>query len=274
MSILVSQRWTRAPQVPVALRPEVARDAVVFVVPSAWRIFDMVKRVPLVASGGGDFDYAPEGLAFRNSGGANEWWESTGETRSVSTTDFTIEMLIRMTAAPSLSHVFGIGAQLPSFGTNQDMRRVLCFGGASSDDIYFWGGGIGDWDTGVRFRTDGSLQHIFFTATGGTIRLYRDGVQAASTTTPALIAVADPTYLAVGSRHAGGASSATFRLMKGSIRNRALTAQEVAELTLNPWLDFVPQQRLWLNAAAAAARPRLVDGKLVNYGLLVGGLAS
>lgn len=59
------------------------------------------------------------------------------------------------------------------------------------------------------------------------------------------------------------------------IYNRALTAKEIADLYVQPFADFVPMSTpVGRLAAAGGARPRLIDGRLVNHGLLIGGLAA
>jgi hypothetical protein len=159
------------------------------------------------------------------------------------TGDFTLECLVSMTAAPSLAQVFGFGLALPDTAADGSLRYILTYPGTPGN-IYFWGGSA-DKDSGVAWRTDGSLQHVFITYTGGTLYFYRDGRQIASGA-PGASLIAAQTNITVGSKHVSGASSPTFKLYKGAIYNRALSAIEVASLSQNPWQVFQPLQRnIW-----------------------------
>lgn len=225
--------------------------------PGGWRSGDLKSKVRLAATSAATTAFGTDGLALSIPGGSTDKWDAAG-TWFVSATDFTLEVLVSMTTAPSFANVFGVSDEvLPGVTASAKKRMFLCFGGIGNGDIYFWGDGA-DLDSGVSWRTDGSLQHVFCTATGGTMRFYRDGVQIATGATPALGVASGTSYLVVGSRHTGGTATPAMKIFKASVRSRALSALEVARLTLSPWSEFTSLRRISWSAAADILMPQAI----------------
>ena len=275
MATLPDWRLSQQPSTTVGLDP--SRDIAVCLQPGGWWGRELRSGIQLVAAGNAVKSSGRLGMSLETTTNAADEWEAAGSFPAISTSDFTIEVLLTMTSGTSLSHVFGLGSSgLPDTGGTVGARRsILAFGGAAPCNIYFWGASR-DLDSGVPFRADGLPEHVFVTASAGTMRFYRDGRQIASGATPTLVASAATQTLTVGSRHSAGGNGAV-KVFKATIRNRALTAAEIAALTVNPWSDFLPlQSHIHFNTAAggAADRPILIGGRLVNRGLTLGGLVS
>lgn len=157
---------------------------------------------------------------------------------------FTLEVLCAVTSVPSLAGFVGT-----SFVTGAGKARgLICF-----PNIYFWGGGA-DIDSGVAWRTDGNIQHVFCVSDGSgqPMRFYRDGGLIATVTTPTLD-VSNTTAF-IGDANQGWFSTPTGTIFKTSFYNRPLSASEVANLTANPWQVFSPLQRkIFVDVAAGGA---------------------
>lgn len=165
---------------------------------------------------------------------------------------FTLEVLCAITAAPSLSGFFA-----SDFGSAGSARGLLAFSGTRN--IYFWGGGA-DLASGVDWRIDGSLQHVFCVSEGGsgtTMRFYRDGAQIASGTTPPLTTTTG--NFIVGDAAQGWAAVPDGVLFKCALYRAALSPAEIADRTAHPWRLFEPR-RIYVKAAGGGS----VTGT-VNY---------
>lgn len=200
---------------------------------------------PLAATG--NVSVAPGiagvGPTFTSSG-ANRY-SATLTTSIPSTEGFTLEVLCAVTASPNLGGYFALNS-----GSG---RGILSFGGGNNRNIYFWGNGA-DLASGVDWRTDGKLQHVFITSAGGSgtsMVFYRDGVQIASGTTPGIVSLTNPT-LHVGDFNNGWNATPTGTIFKTAYYRRALSALEVFSLYFNSWQVFAPLTcRIWVGAAAA-----------------------
>lgn len=210
----------------------------------------------LSASNAASFSAGTLGSSLRLTATSTDKWESSTTTGpAVSTTDFTIEVLLNLTSSPSLSCVVNYNSNVTPITTDTTGRRrsILAFGSTAPFDIYFWGESA-DLDSGVKWRNDGSIQHVFVTATGGTMKFYRDGFQIASGTTPTLAAASTNQFVTLGSRHPSGATAPAMTIFKTSIRNRALNGNEILALTQDPWRDFRPlPKKFYINTTTPAA---------------------
>lgn len=149
---------------------------------------------------------------------------------------FTLEVLVRITSAPSLAGFFGV------LGSGDGTARgVLAFGGGSNKNIYFWGSAA-DLASGVDWLEDDSLQHVFIVSggSGQPMLFYRGGAIIASGTTPTLSSTSNVNY-AVGD-FGNWASSPTGAIIKGAYYRRALTGGEISVLTETPWANFEPMR--------------------------------
>lgn len=173
---------------------------------------------------------------------------------------FTIEVLVRITSAPVLSGFFG----LPPISGDGAGRAILAYGGGSNKNIFFWGGSA-DLASGVDWREDGSLQHVFVASEGSgqPIWFYRDGAQIASGTTPTLASTGNTSYF-VGDAGNGWASSPTGAIVKAAHYRRALTPGEVRLLTDDPWANFESLRLPISFTASAPSAPTLTAASAVN----------
>lgn len=160
---------------------------------------------------------------------------TAGTARSIlAAEDFTIEVLCAMTAVPSLAGFFG--TEYPGV-IGGATRALIGFGGGSNRNIYFWGQAA-DLASGVDWRIDGSLQHVFCVRSGSSMRFYRDGREIAAGTTPTLANTTGTEAFVVGDMNAGWASTPTGTIMKAAFHTRAFSAGEIAQLTRNAWQVF------------------------------------
>ena len=267
----ITQPWLWQPQRPVRISRKYG-PVQMMINPGAGPL-DLLTTRPIVAAGvaGTVPGFGALGHSLDTTASDGSQWSSADCYWQPHTSEFTLEVLVALSSTNSLMHIFGVHDLDPTANADNGARRgLLSFGGGSSDDIYFWGDGA-DLDSGVRWRVDGLPQHVFVTALGGTMRFYRDGLLVASGSTPALIAFPTLTSIYIGGRHASGSVSPTMKLFKGSFRNHALSAEQIAELTLNPWADFEPVDVpiYWQTAAggfqpawARNANTVLVGGRL------------
>jgi hypothetical protein len=218
-------------------------------------LYDPAQRMKVLPGGSETLAVGSLGLGLNVAASTNRWISAT--TTNVPTAaaqDFTIEVLLTMTAAPSLSHIFGFNGNgdpnVVNAAFNGKFRALLAFSGGSNRNIYFWGYAA-DLASGVDWRIDGSVQHVFVTRSGTSMRFWRDGRQIGSGTTPTLVA-SNPLYAAWGSRHSSGTAAPTMKVYKSAYYPRALTSAEILARTINPWLDFAPARSLPVNSAAAA----------------------
>lgn len=173
---------------------------------------------------------------------------------------FTIEVLVRITSAPALSGFFG----LSNSSGDGTARAVLAYGGGANKNIFFWGGSA-DFASGVDWREDGSLQHVFVASEGSgqPLWFYRDGALIASGTTPTLANTGNTPYF-VGDAGAGWASSPTGAIVKAAHYRRALTPGEVRLLTDDPWANFESLRLPISFTASAPSAPTLTAASAVN----------
>ena len=182
---------------------------------------------------------------------------------------FTIEVLCVFTAAPSLAGFFCA----PSDGANGSGRGLIAFAGGNSRNIYFWGN-AGDLSAGVDWRVDGSPQHVFVTSAAGSgsaMTFYRDGLVIATGTTPTIATRSAVGNWALGDTGQGWNSVPTGTIVKSAFYRRALSAAEIASLSVNPWQIFAPPaRRLWVAGGTAHA----TTGALTGPGSGVAGAAA
>lgn len=187
-----------------------------------------IGTIPLTLSSGSP-KIAPSiiGMGPTFAGGAEAY--SGGIARDlIAANPFTLEVLIVITNAPTLMGTFGLNGIVTG-----GQRGLINFGGG----IWFQGGSL-DIQTSIAWRTDGKLQHVFCTSLGAGLPMYfyRDGVLIFSATTPALVDASSPT-ITVGDF--GFGTSLVGTVVKAAFyNNRALSANDVASLTSNPWQVF------------------------------------
>lgn len=250
--LIAKKRWTNHPQFPLQLNAQAQKDIVGLVVPGTFAK-DYRTGLVLLPSNAAAYSAGTQGRAIATTATATDKWEASGPaTNPVSTTDFTIEVLVNITSSTSLACIACFNSAQTPITTDSTGRRrgLLAFGSTTPFDIYFWGESA-DLDSGVKWRNDGSIQHVFVTATGGTMRFYRDGFQIASGTTPTLAAALTTQFITIGSRHPSGATAPAMKVFKASIRNRALNGNEILALTQDPWRDFKPlQKKFYINSVS------------------------
>lgn len=189
------------------------------------------------------------GIGASFSGGADRL--SFGPVPILASADpFSVEVLCSVTAVPSLAGFYG--TRFIS-GDQGYARSLIAFGGGSNRNIYFWGQGS-DLASGVDWRTDGSVQHVFVTRDGSTMRFYRDGVQIASGATPGLID--SYTTNCLGDTGFGWSSSPTGVIFKGATYAKCLSNGEIAELTDSPFIQC-RQRRIWVPAGSSSTVPTI-----------------
>jgi len=179
---------------------------------------------------------------------------SCGQFGATDTGPFTLEVLCAITAAPSLAGFCSIS---PDSGTGGG-RGLLAYTGTRN--IYFWGNSA-DVSSGVDWRVDGSLQHVFCVSMGSgqPMYFYRDGSLIATKTTPTLIATSAASTWSIGDTNRGWGSSPTGQIFKVARYGRALTAAEVAEITGSPW-GFAEPQRIFVPVAASGGGSSTIGG--------------
>lgn len=162
---------------------------------------------------------------------------------------FTIEVLCAVTSVPWLSGFFNAGS-----GASSGARRALiAFTGTNNRNIHFWGYNV-DANSGVEWRIDGSLQHVFVTCTGGvtpTCVFYRDGVQIASVVATGTLLTTTAAPWTVGDVNVGWNASPTGTIFLSAYHRRILAAGEISKRTAAPWGLFEPR-RIIVPVAAAA----------------------
>lgn len=199
-----------------------------------------------------------DGLGPVFSGGAQQYLAGLVGSDAGGTGPFTLEVLARITSAPSLAGFFTVLS-----GGDGSARGVLAFGGGSNKNIYFWGSAA-DLASGVDWLEDGSLQHVFIVSEGSgqAMRFYRGGAQIASGTTPTLSNIGSVSY-AVGD-FGNWASSPTGAIVKAAHYRRALTPGEVRLLTDDPWANFESLRLPISFTASAPSAPTLTAASAVN----------
>ena len=171
--------------------------------------------------------------------------------------DFTISATFVSYSYVALSGLFGWGyqsgtpLQSPTVGS---LRGLILNDGA----YYFWGYGF-DWSTGVTVDVDAKQRTVTVTRTGSTLRLYNNGVQVASTTTPALVDVIAGSYVVMGNGHNSAAAAPDATILQGAGWTRALTAEEVFRHAQNPWQLYAPNRKASRAFTVGAAGGTTVD---------------
>lgn len=252
MRPIYSDVYTRQP----AQAADIAWDSQARHLLHAPTLYDPAQRMKIKPAGSETLAVGSLGVGLNVAASTNRWQSVTTTNVPVSASqNFTLEVLLTMTAAPSLSHIFGFNQNgdpnVVNAAYNGTFRALLAFGGGSNLNIYFWGYAA-DLASGADWRTDGSIQHVFVTRSGTTMKFWRDGRQIGSGTTPTL-AAGNPMYAVWGSRHSSGTAAPTMKVFKSGYYPRALTSAEILARTINPWLDFAPATSLRFNAAAAAS---------------------
>jgi hypothetical protein len=244
---VIPSRRFRQPQGAVKLTRAAREECYAAVLGSDGRNLELVSSSALTPSGGtAKLQIGSMGIGFGINADPDKWESAVFSTRqSVSATDFTLEMLVTMSRADPLSHIFGIkdsGTTLPGSGGPSLQRSLLAYPDTPGN-IYFWGSGA-DRDSGIPWDITNRPQHVFCSVTGGEARFYRGGVQVSIGVAPVLTAFSSA-RIYIGSKHDAGTGSSTFTLYKGTIRNRALNAAEIAESTKYPWSDFLVERNRW-----------------------------
>ena len=188
---------------------------------------------------------------------------SLGDVGAMDTGPFTIEVLCAITAAPALAGFFSSH----NAGANGSARGLIAYGGGSNRNIYFWGSSA-DLASGVDWRTDGLLQHVFVTSGGsGTpMVFYRDGVQIASGTTPTLASRSSGGQWRVGDTENSWSSSPTGTIFLSAFYRSTLSAEQVRSRTNAVWQLFFPRpQRIWVPVSSGGAYNLTADSG--NYSI-------
>ena len=165
-----------------------------------------------------------------------------GRLPRASSDGWTIEVRCFLTAAPSLSHVFGFHYSEPSFyGSVSPGARagLLAYGGANSRNIYFWGESA-DLDSGVEWNIAGAPNHVIVTHAPGSsaVTFYiRIGTTTSIVSGSLSAALIDftPVGIFTGSRHLSGSNPITGKLSKQAIYTECKTKEQALALLDNPW---------------------------------------
>jgi len=171
---------------------------------------------------------------------------------------FTIEILCAVSSVPSLASFMSTG----HYASGGNARGLIAFGGAGKN-IYFWGSSA-DLDSGVAWREDGAIQHVFCVSQGGSgtpMLFYRDGRLIASGTTPAVSNTPSSTFV-MGDSGQGWTQSPVGIIFKSSFYRRALSAIEVRQLSDNPWQIFTLQTYDVFIPSVAGGGPTNITGTL------------
>jgi hypothetical protein len=195
--------------------------------------------------------YNGVGVSFTASG--NNYYSATIPDGVASAAPFTIEVLCAITAAPALAGFFGL--------IGGSIHGLIAYGGGSNRNIYYAGGGGSDLASGVDWRIDGSLQHVFITSGGAgtTMRFYRDGVLLGSGTTPTTTVGSNPN-VRVGDFNIGWNAVPTGTILKAAFYDEEFSGAYVKTLTARPWLTFwSPSFDVWGGAAAAGGYTLTAD---------------
>lgn len=243
-SVILQTPWTRQPQVPVGVNwANPLSSALAVLAVGADYLTPGQRGRMTIANLSPTFGAGAAGIGPQFSGGAQRITAGAlGNTPS--TEGFTIEVLCAFTATQNLGGVFGL--------EQTSGRALIVFNGTRN--IYFWGNSA-DLTSGVDWRIDGSLQHVFCTSASGSgspMTFYQDGKVIATGTTPGISTISAPT-VRFGDMNQGWSATPTGNIFKAAYYRRALSGSEVATLSANPWQIFAPlQRRIWLGAASAA----------------------
>jgi hypothetical protein len=242
--ILPPQPWTRQPQIPVGINAgHPLAEKLAIIVTSNLAIARENTRPLSIAVGSPSIAVGRLGIGPTFAGGLQRFDAGTAAISGASD-PFTIEVLCSITVAPDLAGFFA-GTYSGATGS---ARGLL-----SRSTIYYWGGAA-DLDSGITWRTDGSVQHVFVVSDGGAganrIRFYRDGGLILTGTMPTQ-AVSTGAFI-VGDTAQGWSSTPTGTLFKSAFYTRALSGSEIAALTANPWQVFAPLPRRAFAGPSAA----------------------
>lgn len=189
----------------------------------------------------------PDGMAWSVSPlddnvGLRGYGGGMGRLPRASSDGWTIEVRCFLTAAPSLSHVFGFHSKEPSFyeSVSSGARAgLLAYGGANSRNIYFWGESA-DLDSGVEWNIAGAPNHVIVTHAPGSsaVTFYiRIGTTTSIVSGSLSAALIDftPAGIFTGSRHLSGSNPITGKLSKQAIYTECKTKEQALALLDNPW---------------------------------------
>ncbi len=181
----------------------------------------------------------------------SELIRASGVVPLAATTPVTLEVIVALTAAPSLANIAGIAqnssgikVSLASPADLGKIRSLLAFTGTPPCDIYPWQGS-NDFDSNVPLLVNGLYQHIIYTKAGGSgaaaITVYRNGVQIATGTTSnsAALTVSD-TYFCLGGCHNSASSSFSGKIYFAAVSEYFMSAGEVASRFAGPFSMIVP----------------------------------
>jgi hypothetical protein len=251
-ALILPSRFTSQPQYPAPIEKgnDLAR-ALAFLWNAANPSFESVTGAP-VTTNNATTAISNRGKVLKSSAGqVNTEWARQFITTSdgVGTGDFTFATLANPSAA-------GSGAVEHLFAQKNDAGGApYCQTGLLA---HYFGGGYGS--GGIVFLTYGSAPvecvttgvmdggyHMWVCRRVGTsYRLFKDGVSIASTTATAINILQSPTrYTAIGSRGNGTTESYRDSTVMAASWNRALTDNEVVQLTSNYWSLFKAPTRFY-----------------------------
>ena len=188
-------------------------------------------------------------------GGGAQRYNGGATPRYPATEGFTLEVLCRITAAPDLAGFVSVVAAYAG-----ESRGIICF---NSGNIVYWDGNT-TINTGVPWRTNGSVQHVIMTSASGNgspLLTYRDGVliHTSGNLTSLVTPTNDPVFR-VGDIGVGWNASPTGVIAKATYYRRGMTAREVAQLTARPWaIARKPPRKLWAGFSSAPAADRVAE---------------
>jgi hypothetical protein len=259
-ALILPSRFTQQPQYPAPIEKgnDLAR-AIAFLWNAANPSFESVTGAP-VTTNNATTAISNRGKVLKSSAGqVNTEWARQFITTSdgVGTGDFTFATL----ANPSAT---GSGAVEHLFAQKNDAGGApYCQTGLLA---HYFGGGYGS--GGMVFLTYGSAPvecvttgvmdggyHMWVCRRVGTsYRLFKDGVSIASTTATAINILQSPTrYTAIGSRGNGTTESYRDSTVMAASWNRALTDNEVVQLTSNYWSLFKAPPRFYFAPSGGGA---------------------
>lgn len=169
----------------------------------------------------------------------------------------------------SLAQYFGFGHTLPGSGaTPAGLGRYML---AFNNHYYFWGNDA-DLDFGVAFDVDSAWHRVAVTCDGSTLRLYRDGVAAASGSRPGALATAG-TDVTIGSHHYAISSGPDAQFDDLAIWARELSAADVRadyELSLAGYPGVLRRRPTGATTLAAATAPSFLPAWATHANTLIG----
>jgi hypothetical protein len=221
-------------------------------------------------SGSAALAAGPRGTSIKMTGAANDLANFTtsqiggdlamDSTKHFATDDWSMEVLLEMSAIQSKAHIFGFGTTTPETGSGIH-RGLIAFNGSSPFHLYIWDGAGGDIDTGVNWVADGSLQHYVLATGGGALKVYRNGDEIASSSTSwsSLGGSGATQIVSIGGHLSGGGGAFTGNIYKVAIYNTKLTRGHVADLAQYPYQQFKTlNRRVYFIPSAAGSRKSLM----------------